>query len=232
MGVKISNLPIIVTPALSDVFPVVQAGVTYKESFTQLTSLFATSGANSNITSLSGLSTPLSVGQGGTGSATGVTAGAVAASSGAGIPIQVVQGQFTTTTSIASSIPIASGITATITPTATTSKILIRAVINFSPAVADNGFLELFNGSTAIGLGAVVGSRTSVGSQTNIAAASQMINSVLEWLDSPATTSPITYSVRAWTSGGAQSYINRSITDTDNAAFARAASTITLMEIK
>lgn len=55
MGVKISNLPAIVTPALTDVFPVVQGGVTYKESGTQLSSLFATSGANSNITSLTGL---------------------------------------------------------------------------------------------------------------------------------------------------------------------------------
>jgi hypothetical protein len=57
MGVKISNLPNIVTPALSDVFPVVQSGITYKESFTQLTSLFATAGANTNITSIGGLST-------------------------------------------------------------------------------------------------------------------------------------------------------------------------------
>lgn len=51
MGVKISNLPAIATPALSDIFPVVQSGVTYKESFTQLTSLFAIAGANNNITS-------------------------------------------------------------------------------------------------------------------------------------------------------------------------------------
>lgn len=40
-GVKISNLPAIVAPAMSDVFPVVQAGVTYKETLTQLSSLFA-----------------------------------------------------------------------------------------------------------------------------------------------------------------------------------------------
>lgn len=67
MGIKISALPSIATPALTDVFPVVQSGVTYKETFTQLSSLFATAGANSNITSLSGLTTPLSVPQGGTG---------------------------------------------------------------------------------------------------------------------------------------------------------------------
>lgn len=39
MGVKISNLPAIVTPALTDIFPVVQAGVTYKETVTQLSTL-------------------------------------------------------------------------------------------------------------------------------------------------------------------------------------------------
>ncbi len=44
MGIKISNLPAIVTPALTDVFPVVQSGVTYKESITQLSSLLATVG--------------------------------------------------------------------------------------------------------------------------------------------------------------------------------------------
>ncbi len=55
MGIKISALTPVITPALSDVFPIVQSGVTYKESFTQLTSLFATAGANSNITSLIGL---------------------------------------------------------------------------------------------------------------------------------------------------------------------------------
>jgi hypothetical protein len=86
MGVKISSLPIIVTPALSDVFPVVQAGVTYKESFTQLSSLFATAGANSNITSLSGLTTPLSAAQGGTGvnnGASTITLGGSLTTSGA-----------------------------------------------------------------------------------------------------------------------------------------------------
>ena len=44
MGVKISNLPAIVTPALTDVFPVVQAGVTYKETITQLSTLIGLPG--------------------------------------------------------------------------------------------------------------------------------------------------------------------------------------------
>lgn len=42
MGIKISALAPVVTPTLSDVFPIVQAGVTYKESCTQLSDLLAT----------------------------------------------------------------------------------------------------------------------------------------------------------------------------------------------
>ena len=42
MGVKISNLPAIVSPAASDVFPVVQSGVTYKETITQLATFIFT----------------------------------------------------------------------------------------------------------------------------------------------------------------------------------------------
>lgn len=41
MGIKISNLPPIVAPVMSDSFPVVQAGVTYKETITQLSTLLA-----------------------------------------------------------------------------------------------------------------------------------------------------------------------------------------------
>jgi hypothetical protein len=39
MGVKISALPSVSVPALTDVFPIVQAGVTYKETCTQLAAL-------------------------------------------------------------------------------------------------------------------------------------------------------------------------------------------------
>jgi hypothetical protein len=49
MSVKISALPAIVTPALTDVFPVVQAGVTYKETITQLGTLFGLNGTASSV---------------------------------------------------------------------------------------------------------------------------------------------------------------------------------------
>lgn len=49
-GVKISQLPAIVAPALSDIFPVVQSGTTYKETITQLASLVSSNIASNSIT--------------------------------------------------------------------------------------------------------------------------------------------------------------------------------------
>lgn len=45
MGIKISNLPAVAVPALTDIFPIVQAGVNYKETGTQLQTLLTTSGS-------------------------------------------------------------------------------------------------------------------------------------------------------------------------------------------
>lgn len=44
-GIKISGLPVIASPALSDTFPVVQSGVTYEESCTQLQTLLTGTGS-------------------------------------------------------------------------------------------------------------------------------------------------------------------------------------------
>lgn len=49
-GVKISQLPAIVAPALTDVFPVVQSGTTYKETMTQLASLISSNIADDSVT--------------------------------------------------------------------------------------------------------------------------------------------------------------------------------------
>lgn len=59
------------------------SGTTKKILFSTLISTLATAGANSNITSLSGLTTPLSVAQGGTGLAT-LTSGSVLVGNGTG----------------------------------------------------------------------------------------------------------------------------------------------------
>jgi len=44
-GIKISDLPAVATPALTDVFPIDQGAVTYKETAQQLLNLFQANGA-------------------------------------------------------------------------------------------------------------------------------------------------------------------------------------------
>lgn len=72
-GVKISALPPIVSPALTDIFPVVQAGVTYKETMSQLSSLLGSS--------LSGTFVPI---------AGGTMSGPLILSGDATLPLQAV----------------------------------------------------------------------------------------------------------------------------------------------
>jgi|SRR6185503_2741091 len=49
-GIKISQLPAVVTPALTDIFPIVQSGTTYKETITQLASLVSSNISNNSVT--------------------------------------------------------------------------------------------------------------------------------------------------------------------------------------
>ena len=50
-------------------------------------------------------------------------------------------------------------------------------------------------------------------------------------LDSPSSTSELTYKVQARSNGGTY-YINRSVNDTDSVDHGRASSSITLMEVQ
>jgi len=127
------------------------------------------------------------------------------------------------------------GLSASITPTSSSSKILVSvnvtgAIVGFSVV----SFIVKRDG-TAIGVGASPGSRTAVsGSQQaytsdsrNIAGASS------QYLDSPASTSALSYTVEVANVGGVTrtAYINRTQTDTNNSGFPRGISTITVMEV-
>lgn len=59
-GVKISDLPAVAVPNVSDIFPIVQSGTTYKENFSQLTTLLSSSfqPTNDNLTAISSGSSP------------------------------------------------------------------------------------------------------------------------------------------------------------------------------
>lgn len=147
--------------------------------------------------------------------------------------LQVVQttktDTFTTTSSTLSDI---TGFSATITPSSTSSLILVISVL--SVAANDGvtqGTTQLVRGSTAIAQGDAAGSRirrTNYFSGSSFNAPTQ----TAVWLDNPATTSATTYKMQiAPTSNGQTVAVNRSVDDSDNAARARTVSTLTLMEI-
>lgn len=125
------------------------------------------------------------------------------------------------------------GLSVSITPSSTSSTILVFA--NVSAGLNTAGGWVLVRGSTAIGLGATAGSRRSItmGTGAPLSSANQGIGShSLCYLDSPATTSATTYKIQyTGDQAGSQIMVNRGFTDTDNATHMRAASTITAFEV-
>jgi hypothetical protein len=125
-------------------------------------------------------------------------------------------------------------ISATITPTATTSKIL---VVVHASVDGNTGAIQgtLFrNGSATTYVGDAEGSRRRVSTSTrNVGNDNNSSHLTFDFLDSPASTSAQTYDVRL---GHAQAdtrtlYINRSDFNQNGAVDSRQASSITLMEI-
>ena len=133
------------------------------------------------------------------------------------------------------------GLSATITPTSATSKILIFATINggTDSGSQQNAFaVRMLRDSTAIAIGDASSSRGRISSGTNAVGSNdgtQRGNLSTSFLDSPATTSAITYKVQIGNVHGSLStltmYVNRTAGDGDSAANGRASSTITIMEV-
>lgn len=154
----------------------------------------------------------------------------LAANLPAGTLFNFQQGQLTTSLSPSNaSFADITGLTVSITPTSSSNKVLVRAVLAVSTDATNPSFFQLARGGSAIGVGTSTGSRVACGSETFQLAATVMEPMVLEWLDSPATTSSTTYSVQC--QSGGTTYINRSATDTNTSAFGRGASTISVCEV-
>ena len=128
------------------------------------------------------------------------------------------------------------GLSATITPTSNTSKILILANVAVSNSSTSYGMsrLSIFRGSTDLLDGA--GSRGSGFSQTREAdtgADRFLLNQGFHILDSPAVGTATTYEVRIANSEAAVvAYVNRSGgADTNGTQWIRGTSTITVIEV-
>ena len=131
------------------------------------------------------------------------------------------------------------GLAASITPSATTSKIMVIIDVGYSFGSVNNSSFNLraLRDATVIAAGDTAGSRDlGFFGHTTATAFYDIYQNVLRTgvshLDSPSSTSSLTYKVQGRISNGSNTfYINRSATDTDSSRFVRSSSTITLMEI-
>ena len=151
-----------------------------------------------------------------------------------GTMFNLQQGTKTDTATSTSTSFADTGISVSITPTSATNKVLVRAVIQVSTQSNTAALLKLVRGSTDIGIGDAASSRSRVGASGYTSIATGEVSTiVLEWLDSPATTSATTYKVQWACSVGATTiYLNRAPTDTDASSYPRCVSTISVMEVQ
>jgi hypothetical protein len=127
------------------------------------------------------------------------------------------------------------GLSASITPSSTSNKILVTCSLNISGGANMYAFFKLLRDSTSIG----EGNSDSSNRIECIASQSQDFTSYsddkmerfsFEYLDSPSTTSAITFKVQGSSYGNTLT-INKTENDQDETFASRTSSTITLMEI-
>ncbi len=146
----------------------------------------------------------------------------------AGAVLQVVSAAkvdaFTTT----SSTPVdVTGLSVSITPTATTSKILVQVQLFCGSDTSTAVYANIVRNSTALNV-STAGStyNSTIGSFLN--SPNLYLTMPIIFLDSPSTTSATTYKVQVFTSGGGATVaVNRRVVD----AVIGGSSTITVMEI-
>ena len=160
-----------------------------------------------------------------TGSATQASAGRV---------LQVVSTTLTTgfSASVNNSFSAVTGLTAIITPSSSSSKIMVLVTMTVG---SDTNYLnaQLTKGGTAIS-GAIA---TTAGNRSLGTSAAWPVQTygtyamAFNYLDSPATTSATTYGVQIGNNSSATVCVNQSQSDDNVAGRTRGTSTITVMEI-
>ena len=125
-----------------------------------------------------------------------------------------------------------SGLSVSITPSSATSKVLVSYTVQGNGRAGSTSlFVRLLRDSTLISAGAAAGNRTEV-SGHSLTGEFAIETTGGNFLDSPATTSAITYKIAFSSSvSGQAAYINRAHQDTDAATTPRGVSSITVMEV-
>ena len=162
---------------------------------------------------------------------------------GAGKVLQVVQTEVTgvesATSAPSSTQGVDLGISVDITPSSSSSKVLVLCDLNYAQSASFASFLWLKRGSTVTIEGADASNR--IGCTKYITAYSgtagqdalQILQVSINHLDSPNTTDEVTYKIQVGNySTNYTSYLNRTHSDVDGAAYdGRGSSTMIAMEI-
>jgi hypothetical protein len=149
----------------------------------------------------------------------------------AGAVLQIVSTTKTTVFSMASAtFATVTGLTATITPSSNTSKILVMATVSGVgtdvSGAGDTGY-QILRDSTAIALNTDSSQQRFTGqlSRRATGSAAASVFSATNFLDSPATTSAVTYAIQVRSHVASTVYVNRDADGTGSV------SSITLFEV-
>jgi hypothetical protein len=149
----------------------------------------------------------------------------------AGNVLQVVSTTLKSNVSTTSTSPTnLTGMSVSITPTSASNKILIQAALNVSIGGQKRIYFQITGGNAASYIGdAGTGVECAAAFCSRVNEDYIMGTTPLLYLDSPATTSAVTYQIQWWIETGSTAYLNRPVNLDANGA--NQASTITVMEI-
>ena len=153
--------------------------------------------------------------------------------------IQVQYTQFTGTASqsiTSTTDTVLTDLTVSITPTSTSSKILLQTHVLFEASISDYKVNWMFFRDSTVLKAPAAGSRkciisasaTSFYDDDNSSTPSSV---AYQYFDTPSTTSAVTYKVGVITDGASTLYINRSVLDADSSGYERGVSYISATEI-
>ena len=184
----------------------------------------------------------------GSGTVTGISVGGLPdgivdrdtlATQAKGSILQVVQTVKTDTfSSSSSSLVDITGLSLSITPTSSSNKILVTVDVKYSVTVVNRWvYFQLMRDSTAIYRGDAASSRSRASAFTSLFNATanntHIMNSTIQFLDSPSSTSSTTYKLQGVCQNDSSPslVINRGLGDADANYGGRTASSITAMEV-
>ena len=151
---------------------------------------------------------------------------------GAGAILQVVQSTKTDRVHYNTGSFTDTGLEVSITPSSASNKVLVTISFSATTNVNTQGFFVLDRGGSMLGIGDAEGSRTRCSVVVHhIDNDNDLQSNSIVYLDSPNTTSAITYKLRTKHDGSGAVYLNGTKNSTNAVGDGRTASTITAMEI-